>query len=306
MDSGENMSEVQSETVQPVDGVVPETETTEATPQAEATEETELYIEDEGDQQEEPKKEMSEDQNKAARIQERKKRKAKEKENQALRDKLEEQQRQIEELRINQAKASRGEIPDRHDFDTQGEFLDALDKWRSVGSEPKQAKEPVQSNPTFELDDDQYDHLYESERKIKKSFSDYEDNKKVLFAELEKNGVNPEAGLNEIAAVCHANNLDPAKVVIAAGKFPSEVKKLIKAAGTNILSFKTALSKLESKVKSRSKVNIDTKPEPNLKSTGSVDHTEAKVKKLLETYSLSGDINDFRAYLKAKKGVKGK
>ena len=301
MDSG-NITEAQNEIIQPDEVVVTDSEVTEVTPQTEATEETEFYVEVEGDQQEQPNN-MSEAQTRAAWKEEKRKRKAKadalrEQEilNQKLLDKMQELESQV-------AKQSRGPKPDPLDYDTTEDFYKAYDEWQGKASNSVKPKvEDKPQNQGVVLSEDQEWHLEKSENKLKEQLKDYEEAKKEVKSKLTAafNLPSDNQIMEAIAQYAHTYDADPAKVFYALNKIPSKIDSLVNNRN-NPAQIGRILRELDSKVKTRSKKAIDSKPEPVINGGGEIDNTSAQIEKAKNKWMKTGSITDYKAYQAAKK-----
>ena len=301
MDSG-NITEAQNEIIQPVDDVVSDAEATEVTPQTEATEETEFYVEVEGDQQETPNN-MSDAQTRAAWKEEKRKRKAKAdalREQEILNQKLLDE---MQELKSQVAKQSKGPKPNPFDYDTTEEFYVAYDAWQGKGNasvKPKAEDKP--HNQGVVLSEDQEWHLHQSENKLKNSFKDYDQAKEDVKSKLTTafNLPNDNQIMEQIAQFAHTYDADPAKVFYALNKMPSKIDSLVSNAG-NPAQIGRILRELDSKVKPRSKKAIDSKPEPVISGGGEVNNTNAQIQKAKDKWMETRSITDYKAYQAAKK-----
>ena len=301
MDSG-NITEAQDEIVQPEEVVVTDSEATEVTPQTEATEATELYVEVEGDQQEQPNN-MSDAQKHAAWKEEKRKRKAKAdalREQEILNQKLLDE---MQELKSQVAKQSKGPKPDPLDYDTTEDFYNAYDAWQGKGNTSVKTKaEDKPQNQGVVLSEDQEWHLHQSENKLKDSFKDYDQAKEDVKSKLTAafNLPNDNQIMEQIAQFAHTYDADPAKVFYALNKMPSKIDSLVSNAN-NPAQIGRILRELDSKVKTRSKKAIDSKPEPVISGGGEVNNTSAQIQKAKDKWMETGSITDYKAYQAAKK-----
>ena len=303
MDSG-NIAETLGETTQPDQVVVTESEATEATPQAEATEEVEFYVEAEGDQQQEPNK-MDERQTRAAWKEEKRKRKEKAEIAKAQKERADRIEKELEELKSQVSQATRGKRPSAYDYDSEEEFDVAYDKWRTHG---KTEQKPVQANAkeqVFNMSDDQEYHLHQSETALKKSLKDYDDVKDSVHNELKTAfGLQDDYPIMEqIAQFAHTYDVDPAKAFYALNKLPNKINDLVKNQN-NPAQIGRILRDLESKVKVRERKPSETKPEPSIKGGGEVNDLTTQVQKAKDKWMESGTIPDYKIYQAAKKKLK--
>ncbi len=301
MDSG-NMSEVENEVEQPAEAVAAEAEVNPVEPQT-GDDETELYIEEEGDQQDEPKAGgMTDEQAKAAFRQEREKRKAKAKQNEELQLKLEQQAKELEKLKETVGKVTKGPRPSILDYASDDDFFAALDEWNGKAQEAKPEQQSAKTEAAIDLSEDQAWHLHKNEEEIKKSFSDYDDVKTEAKNAFKSAGVdNTELAMKQIAAICHEHDINTGKVNYAIGKFPQYADKLAKAAATNQAAVRTVLRELEGKVQSRTRKKINSEPEPKIKGNGSVNVGSEAERKAWDAYTNASSGDKIAAYKELQK-----
>lgn len=307
MDSG-NMTETLGETTQPDEVVVTESEATEATPQAEATEEAEFYVEVEGDQQEQPNK-MDERQTRAAWLEEKNKRKKKAKELELVQEENKKLKERLDNLESTVSNVTKGERPDPYDYSTKEEFYAALDEWQGHGKktepEPASQKSTDNQKPIVQLSDDQEWHLHQAELKMKKALPDYEDAKKEVEIELKRvfSLPNDYPIMDQLAQFAHTYGVDPAKAFYALKKMPDKAQSLFQHA-TNPAMIGSILRELESKVKVREKKPIESKPEPNIKGGGPVNVLQKEVDNAMKTWKENPTAGNHRILQAARKRLK--
>lgn len=303
MDSG-NMTETLGEGSQPADSVVLDAETTEDNPQSEATEETELYVDVEGDQQQQPNS-MDERQTKAAWKEEKRKRLKRTAEAKAEKERADKLEEKVKTLESQVNNVTRGHRPDPYDFDSKEEFYKADEIWQSHGNKPaqQQDKQPV-SNQVV-LSDDQEWHLHQSEDKLRKSFKDYDDVKGRVDGELKRAfGVASDYPIaEEIAKFAHTFDVDPAKVFYALDKMPGKIDELVKHA-QNSAQIGRILRDLDSKIKMRERKPIGSKPEPKINGGGPVNMLQKEVDKAREAYIDKPTQRNHQLLTAARKRVK--
>lgn len=310
MDS-ENMSEIEVEVEQPVEAVAADSEAKLDEPQS-SDDETELYIEEEGEQTEEPKKHgMTEKQVRAAQKEDRAKwKKAKalaEKEaaeNEKLAKQIADQARELAELKASVSKVTKGPKPSILDYSSDEEFFTDLDKWNGVKTaEPSQA--PSEQSGSVDLSEDQAWHLHKHEEEIKKSFSDYDDVKSKATEAFSSAGVSDTTlAMKQVAAVCHEHDIDTGKVNYALGRFPDIAKELVEASAKNQSAVRTVLRKLEGKVQARTRKKINSEPEPKIKSNGAVNVGSEAERQAYTKWATSNSIADYKALQKIRSANK--
>ena len=278
MDSG-NISETKDEAIQPDDVVVTETEATEAEPHAAATEEVEFYVEEEGDQLEEPKSGMSYAQQKAAFNEERAKRKKKNEELKAAQEREEALQRRIEELERKTAPAK----PNPSDYIDAVEYQDALDAYNGSVAPVQQSKPQG-----ITLSDDQAFHAYSTSEALRKSLPDYDEAESNIKNFIASKVADASVAMKGLIAMTHAHDVDYAKAIYALNKFPSLQEEL--ATAPNDSAILSVMKKAANKVKTRQAAKIDTKPEPEIKSSGAVNVGSKEITAAKEKW-VSGEIS---------------
>lgn len=307
MDSG-NMSEVEIEGVQPDEVVVTESEeleATEATPQAEEAESTEqpaVYIEDEGDQQEEPKSgEMTRNQARAALREEREKRKRKNAELDEAKRKQAELEERLERAERLAFEAKVGSEPKLEDYDYMADYLEARKDYdqKREGLTPPKPEEPKAK--VIELSVDQEDHADFSRLEMRKHLPDYDEAEKAVDDWIATTYPNMSGIKEGIIALLHAHDIDYAKAIYAINKIPSLKEELAKA--PNQMAIVAGLKKAASKVKVRQPAKIDSKPEPSLSSTGSINAASKALEKAREAYAKDPSVANFKKVGEAKKKV---
>ena len=265
MDFGNNDVETLNETQQPVDAVVADTEITEVTPQTEATDEQEFYVEAEGDQE---KPNMSQEQSYAAWKKEKEKRKKK----QELIDK---QNQELEQLR-NELQELRGAVikkPTLADCDYDEEvFEQRLSEYHS--KKPVKPVEKQESKNEAELSEAAEYHLYHKEQDITNHFKDYAEAKDQFLTSLsEASGLNEKQLTAILAETAQQGNIDIAKVIYAGAKVPSLISQLAKTRSQ--IELCDVMRKAEASIKQRKVQRIDSAPEPEIKTTGTPSSQKA-------------------------------
>ncbi len=299
MDSGTDTLD-KEEVVQPAEVVETKAEITEANPQAEATEQVELYIdEDEGDQ-EKPTTGMTQAQAYAAFQKE--KRKRKDKQEQIDKDAIEKEnlQKELSDLKAQVGNITRGEMPDPYDYESKEAHYEALKKWEGNAA-PKateESKAPEQQNTA---DDEAEFYLYQKEQELTKLLPDYQKSKDGLMKMFSDDGMaNPKGAMLFLANIAQQKGVDIAKATMTIERIPSSLED-IKKAGNNHFMIGDILEKAANKVKTRTKKPINTQPEPEINSTGAIDGGNEAVNKLRQQWVANPSTQNYNAYQKAKK-----
>lgn len=93
--------------------------------------------------------------------------------------------------------------------------------------------------------------------------------------------------------------LDPALVVYAIGKNDAQLKELSKI--KDPIKFAAAVARLETKMKTNRTTKAKTPPEKKITGGGSMSGSDAKASRLLKAAVSSGDMTEYRKYMKSKK-----
>lgn len=302
----DNAIEAQNETVQPDEVVVTDSEATEATPQADATEEQEFYVDDSSDDQETSHKtEMSQAQAYAA-FQKKKKQSAQRKKDlEAEQEKANKLQAELEELKATVGKITKGKPPTLEQFDfDESQHQNAMEKYYSAPettpSKANKAETEQASNP---VNDEAEFYLYQREQELTKKIPGYEDAKASVAESFVKNGLDTNQSFNYLSNIAKQKGVDVAKVVFAMNNSPRILDDIL-AAGSNDFAVADILVEAEKKVKTRSKKKIDSQPEPDIKSSGSIDNHQKLVEKARQKWMDDGSIKSFNEYKAAKKAAK--
>tara|TARA_R110002049_G_scaffold74462_1_gene192023 strand:- start:2697 stop:3602 length:906 start_codon:yes stop_codon:yes gene_type:complete len=299
MDSG-NTPEAQNEAAQPNDAVVADLEITEATPQAEASEPQEFFVDEEADQQQ-AKNEMSQSQSYAAFQKEKEKRKKKQLEIEKGNIERAAMQATIDELQATVGKITKGAAPtlESCDYD-ESQYEQKMREYYSSSSEPagqEAAKAPVQN--TVQNDEAEY-HLYQQEQALVKDLPGYEDAKASFVNTVKtKYGVkDPSATIVMIADIAKQSGIDAAKAIFAMNKVPSLIDELNSC--RNPFAMAEVLKKAASKVKSRIKAPITTQPEPDITNSGPIDNSAGTIDKLYKAWKENPSLANHKRYVAAK------
>ena len=303
-DSLENMAEDEVTTNQPAEVVATEAEEVNQ-PQVNDTDEVELYVETEGDQ-EQPKTNMSQEQAYAAFRKEKEKRQRKNEELQREKDERERLERELNELKGTVGKLTKGAPPtlESCDYDEavyQQKVKEYYSQPEAKQPEVKQEQQQQQSNP--ELDQAEF-FLYQSEQELSKQLPDYDKNKSELVEKIKQFGGN-EQTMIYLANIAKQAGVDIAKANVAMNKNPSLLMELNTAAQTNNqFAIADVLKKAASKVQTRQRKPIDTQPEPTINSSGPIDNAVKAIEKAKAQWMKSGSASDYQAYQAAKKLTK--
>jgi hypothetical protein len=302
MDSGNDTSEAQKETVQPDEVVVTDSEATEATPQAEATEQEEFYVEEEADQ-EQANTGMSKEQSYAAFRKEKEKRQRKNEQLEAEKAEREKIQRELDELKATVGKIKKGKPPTLEQFDfDEDQYQNAVKEYYSGTPKAKETVE-AKSEEQKPSNDEADFYLYQREQELTEKMPQYTSAKQGFIDKLTNqfNESNTDVAIGFLSDIARHKKVDIAKAITAMNEVPSLINELY-AANNNPIIIGDILEKAAKKVKVRSNKPIDTQPEPSINNSGPIDNSSEKVKKLRAQWVKDKSTASYNAYQKAKKG----
>ena len=304
MDSGLDMTKGNDKDAQLVDAVPADTKE-QVSAQGLNTEELELHVEGEADQPETAKDGMTEAQLRAAWKQERDKRKAKAKSESRLESELNELKEKYASLSETVGKVTKGPEPtyESCDYDDD-EYKRRLKIYYGIGKAEDKPTAKVDAKPdSFELNEDQEFYAHKHDSELKKHIPKFDEAKAEVTEILaDAFGGNGQSLLNAIYANAHAFGIDPAKAILSLSKNKGEVSALTKAKTPHEVSI--ILRKLEGKVQLRQKSKIDTKPEPEINSVGSVNVVAKEVDDARKKWQADSSTANFKALQQAKAKLK--
>lgn len=297
----DEQSNAQSEVIQPEDVVVTDSETTEAKPQAEATEEQELFVDDSSDDQSTShKSEMTQAQAYAAFQKKKKQSAARKEELNASAVREQKLQDELNELKATVGKITKGSPPTLDECDWNEEeyhkryqaYHSAPEAKQKAVAQPAAANNPVNDEAEF--------YLYEREQALAKLVPNYEQAKTNVVESFAKYGIaDSNQAMNYLSNIARQKKVDIAKVVVAMNEMPHILDSIVKA-GNNDFAIADILETAAGKVKTRSKKRIDSKPEPELNNTGPIDNSSAATTKAFKTWQASPTLANHKRYLAAK------
>ena len=303
MDS-ENILEENNTLEIPADVVATEAEEN-GQPQADNNDE-ELFLDSEGEQKSTPKTNMSHKQAYAAF----KKEKEKRKNEKQLREESDARARRLEEqlLEVKQQLTSvTNPRPNPADYLDTEDFNSALVEWEKQKSTapPAQTQTTAPQSQNAIIDDQAEYEFFSAEMELKNSFKDYDQSKESVSSRFEQEGMRSDLAIQNIVKYSKLFGVDPAKVVYALDKSPGMFEKVILAANQGEIAVSEAIKQAAGKVKSRKKVKIDSDPEPDIKSTGSINDVSKQLEAAKKAYR--NDPNNIKlsnAYFDLKRKVK--
>lgn len=283
----ETSTEVQEQTLQPVDSVVTETEEI-ATPQSD---DGKIVIEvDEQESGQETSAQSVDNDSaiyKRAKAAEAKAKKAKEKAKLEHEARIASEQRENELLeRIKQLESSVNPIVNPKptlescDYDNERFEREIAAYYQNSGNaKPKpqaETQQPEQFNEqAFEAD---Y-YLKESESNVTKSYPKYSEDKEQLLQKFSAIGGN-EQTFTYFSAIASQANIDIAKANIALNRNEDLFRALVNAENSgNQFAIADVLKQAASKVDLRTSKKIDTLPTPDIQNSGPIDNKSAAVEK---------------------------
>ena len=301
----ENMLDVDNSNDQPNEAVAAELEATSTTPQGEATDPVEFFIDDEGSQESKPNNNFDDTAKRKAAFakSKRKEREAVQKAKE-LEQKLENERLERERLAAQVAALSAGPRPtvESCGWDEQ-EFIKQNAEWES--KQPKAVEKqatPAQVD-SYEPDYDAQFQLSEGDELLKKGgITDVAEKASELSSILQsKFGANPDAVFDNWAAIAEESgesySVSSARYMIA--RNPSvldEISRCRTPLGINRILKREAL-----KLKTRSQQKLDTQPEPDIKSSGPIDNAAKAIESAKAKWMQSGSVADYNAYKQLKK-----
>lgn len=287
-------------------GSVPETDTETSEEIVEAhdddTDEFEVVIEGEDEQQESSKEAMTPEQTKAAWLEEKRKRKAKNEEIAKRDAEIAELREQLSGVSSKVSEITRGPRPKSEDFADDDQFLEALEKWKG---EP-QVKQPSQTQPqSFQLDDETEFELHTYEESMKKIDPKYNEVKKAAYSGIAQAfGMQGNEIGDRLVASCVMAGVDPAKVLGVAGRSADAIEKIKKASLSNSqLQLNKALRSVEAMHKLKPRQKVTTRPEESISGNGQVSNKNAVVDAAFKKWSSDPSAANYQAYAAAKKKV---
>ena len=302
MESGKTL-ETKTETEQPVESLAADTEDKTTTPIVENTEEVEIYVDEEGDQ-EKPKHGMTKEQSYAAFQKEKEKRKRKNEQLEEERAKREQLEREVAELKSTVGKIAKGAPPKIADFDYDDDaYQKAVREYYAIDQKPTEEKKKTASDDGLQqIRDEAEFYLFSSEQELIKKLPDYAEVKEkfnqILTDDL--NCPDTDDATAFLSNIAQQSGVDISKAIFAIGKFP-ELAAELKRAGNNQFALSKTLERAANRVKTRSKQNIDTRPEPDISTNGGIDMTAEKIAKLREKWQKDSTKENYNAYQAAKK-----
>lgn len=278
LESGD-MSEMDTETNPPGEVVATKPEET-AQPQGGDTDDVEVYIDEEGDQQEQPKTSMTQAQAYAAWKEEKDKRKRKNEELKKEREERERLEREVRELKDAVGSITKGKPPTMADCDFDEEvFQQKTREYYSSPEAKKEIRDDRQPEQSVQTDDVAEFYLYQKEQELSKALPGYDEAKSKLVEKFRQYGGN-DGTVSALAGIARNANVDIAKAIFAMSASDNLVMELNQAVGTgNQFAIAEILNKAAGKVKTRQRKPIDTKPEPDVKSSGPIDNRSKAIQK---------------------------
>ena len=297
----DEQSNAQNEVIQPDEVVVTDSETTDAKPQADATEEQEFYVDDSSDDQDNShKNEMSQAQAYAAFQKKKKQSAARKEELNASAIREQKLQDELNELKATVGKMSKGKAPTLDDCNWDEEaYQQKVKEYYSTpqASKKEEAKPAAVNNP---VNDEAEFYLYEKEQALSKAVPNYEQAKSNVVESFAKyNIADSNAAMNYLSNIAKQKKVDIAKVVVAMDKMPHILDSIVKA-GNNDFAVADILEKAAGKVKTRDKKRIDSKPEPELNNSGPIDNSSAATTKAFKAWQAAPTLANHKRYLAAK------
>lgn len=146
------------------------------------------------------------------------------------------------------------------------------------------------------------------ESEVKSKYKGYEADKTDLAMKFVNDGFNPDQLMSELQVVCHADGTDFAKAVIALSKVPGAYDGLKQSSKGGPVAVAKHIRTVAGKVKLAEAKKIDTQPEPNINSSGSVDNSTSQLAKAYKDWKEETNqhkqLQKWNTYQALKKKVK--
>ena len=267
------------------------------------TEETGVIVESEADHQA-AKGQMSQAQTYAAWQKEKQKRKERARELEEAKERSRKLEERLAQLESQVGEVKRGERPNPLNYSDDKEFWADYKKWEQGDQSPAPQAKPQSDGERLQpvTNDKAEFHLYQSEESLRGHLKDYDAVKQSASARLSQ-AFGSEQAPDALASTAYALGLDPAKIFYAIDKNPSKVAELAMVA-TDTAEVRKLLTELESKVKVREQKKIDSQPEPNLTSNGSVDVAQAAVDDAFKRWQNEPTTRNYTALRQARAKAK--
>ena len=301
-DSLDNNVDAQNEVTQPVDAVVANAEEI-SSPQTDH-EETELYVEAEGDQETAPNDNAnpSEAELHARWVKEKEKRKRKNEELQLAETERKRLEDELNELKSTVGKLTKGKPPtlESCDYDEAAYQQQVKDYYSQPEAKQPEVKQEQAQQHNPEMERAEF-YLYQKEQELTKKLPGYDKEKSELLDKMKQYGGN-EQTMIYLANIAKQAGVDIAKANVAMNKNPNLLFELNSAAQTNNqFAIADVLKKAAGKVQTRQRKPIDTQPEPDIKSSGPIDNAAKAIESAKAKWMESGSVADYNAYKQLKK-----
>lgn len=305
LETGTENSEAQQTDIdiQPESPVEGGSEELEASPQADNTEDQELYVDDEPDT---TKSNMSQEQAYAAFRKEQEKRKKKNQQLQTEREEKQRIQRELDELKKTVGSMQKGAPPTLESCDFDEALFQQKTREYYANPEPSPAAPEQAPQAQTKVNDEAQFYLYQKEQDIMKVMPSYADAKESVRNHLTSHDEIQDADLafEFMSDIARQKGVDVAKAIVAIDKRPSIIGELLRA-GSNQILIADILEQAAGRVKTRSKKQIDSEPVPKVTNRGPIDHSAAKIQKLREAWVKNPNSRNYQAYKLAKEKTKG-
>ena len=300
----ETSTEVQEQTLQPVDGVVTETEES-ATPQS-ADDKIVIEVDGQESGQETSAKSDNKDSAMYVRMKkEKEKRKREHEERLKAEAEKEALRRELDELKskVNPIVNPKPTL-ESCDYDNERFEREISEYYKNVGNaQPKPQAESQQQEQFNEQAFEADYYLKESESKVSKSYPKYSEDKDQLLQKFIFNGGNDKT-FTFLSSIASQANIDIARANIALNRNDDLFNALINAAGAgNQFAIADVLKQAASKVDLRTSKKVDTLPTPDIQNSGPIDNHAAEIEKARNKWVESRSSKDYAAYRALKKKV---
>lgn len=279
-DNLETSTEVQEQTLQPVDSVVTGTEES-ATPQS-ADDKIVIEVDEQESGQETSAQSGNKDSAMYVRMKkEKEKRKREHEERLKAEAEKEALRRELDELKskVNPIVNPKPTL-ESCDYDNERFEREIAAYYQNGGNaQPKPQAETQQQEQFNEQAFEADYYLKESESNVTKSYPKYSEDKDQLLQKFSANGGNKQT-FTYLSTIASQANIDIAKANIALNRNNDLFNALINAAGTgNQFAIADVLKQAANKVDLRTSKKVDTLPTPDIQNSGPIDNKSAAVEK---------------------------
>lgn len=304
-DTGQELIINSEDSQQPTDAVAGAVEENAEALQSADEVEFELQIDDEGEPAKEPEEKQPDYEMARKAYKEREEKRKKREQEEAERKALNER---LAKLEAENQKASLGKPPTLADCDyDEDEYQRKLaEHYQKQYQAQNPANESKQEEPQQEIATEVLIAADKQEQEVRTKYKKYEADKTDLAMKIANDDLNPDLVMGHLQLICHADGTDFAKAVIGLSKVKGGYEGLKDAASKGDVAVARYVRQVAGKVKLAEAKKIDTQPEPEINSSGSIDNSNATVDKLRKQWKDNPTTGNYKLYMQAKAKLKGK